>query len=108
MNGHMGSRSFLQISEYEGESGALNESFSDFFGTMLEFYLKNGNGNWTIGEDGYIFMHNGVVEKGLRDMADPTSTHFKEQPDTYKGLTWAYIELPLVMIMEVYIQIVAL
>ncbi len=42
---------------YRGESGGLNESMSDIFGTMAEFYRgTTGNtipatgGNWTIGE----------------------------------------------------------
>ncbi len=43
---------------YSGESGGLNESMSDIFGTMTEFYAKGGGtttipttgGNWTIGE----------------------------------------------------------
>ncbi len=43
---------------YSGESGGLNESNSDIFGTMVEFYVRSGGGttigttggNWTIGE----------------------------------------------------------
>ncbi len=35
---------------YSGESGGLNESNSDIFGTMVEFYARGGSGNWTIGE----------------------------------------------------------
>lgn len=35
---------------YEKESGALNESFSDIFGTMVENYHLH-NHNWTIAED---------------------------------------------------------
>ncbi|MBI1753115.1 MAG: M4 family metallopeptidase [Acidobacteria bacterium] len=43
---------------YSGESGGLNESNSDIFGTMVEFYTRSGGGttigstggNWTIGE----------------------------------------------------------
>jgi Zn-dependent metalloprotease len=33
---------------YRRESGGLNESTSDIFGTAIEFYA--GHGNWTIGE----------------------------------------------------------
>ena len=36
---------------YERESGALNESFSDIFGLMVERFGKNGSFDWTIGED---------------------------------------------------------
>jgi Zn-dependent metalloprotease len=43
---------------YSGESGGLNEAFSDIHGTMVEFYARGGSGaviggtggNWTIGE----------------------------------------------------------
>ena len=42
---------------YRGESGGLNESMSDIFGTMAEFYrgstgntIPSTGGNWTIGE----------------------------------------------------------
>ncbi|MBI3130155.1 MAG: M4 family metallopeptidase [Acidobacteria bacterium] len=42
---------------YRGESGGLNESMSDIFGTMAEFYrgssaatIPASGGNWTIGE----------------------------------------------------------
>ena len=42
---------------YRGESGGLNESMSDIFGTMAEFYrgstgttIPATGGNWTIGE----------------------------------------------------------
>ncbi|QRO01723.1 M4 family metallopeptidase [Archangium violaceum] len=44
---------------YAGESGGLNEANSDIFGTMTEFWVRNGRGNtigdtganWTMGED---------------------------------------------------------
>lgn len=45
---------------YAGESGGLNEANSDIFGTMTEFWVRNGQGatigdgtkgNWFIGED---------------------------------------------------------
>lgn len=36
---------------YAGESGGLNESMSDIFGTMIEFYSK-GRGGSTIGDTG--------------------------------------------------------
>jgi zinc metalloprotease ZmpA len=36
---------------YSGESGGLNESMSDIFGTCIEFYSRGGTGgNYTIGE----------------------------------------------------------
>ncbi|MEW6735758.1 MAG: M4 family metallopeptidase [Acidobacteriota bacterium] len=37
---------------YSGESGALNESWSDVFGAMVERYARGESGNtWKIGED---------------------------------------------------------
>ena len=38
---------------YSGESGGLNESTSDIFGTMVEFYAANANdpGDYLIGEE---------------------------------------------------------
>lgn len=62
---------------YQNESGALNESFSDIFGTAVEFYADPANADWLIGEDmGPIF----------RSMSNPNA---KNNPDTYKGLHWA-------------------
>jgi Zn-dependent metalloprotease len=48
---------------YEGESGALNESFADVFATMID------RNNWTIGEQ---VMQSGINATGvLRDLANP-------------------------------------
>lgn len=35
--------------EYEYQSGALNESFSDVFG----YFIEEGNNDWLMGEDCY-------------------------------------------------------
>ncbi|MEX2273217.1 MAG: M4 family metallopeptidase [Vicinamibacterales bacterium] len=56
---------------YEGESGALNESFSDMMGAAAEFFFQNrGTGSlqadWLIAED--------VIRPGgLRNLANPAS-----------------------------------
>jgi Zn-dependent metalloprotease len=71
-NGHNGLR-------YRGESGALNESFADIFGTCVEFYAKPATANWTIGEQVYI---NGDY---MRSMANPK---IRNNPDTYGGQYW--------------------
>ncbi|WP_396145683.1 CUB domain-containing protein [Flavobacterium sp.] len=68
--------------KYEGESGALNESFADIFGTCVEFYAKPSTANWTIGED--VKLPNGTF---LRSMSNPILGS-PPQPDTYKGLLW--------------------
>lgn len=64
--------------EYQGESGALNESFADIFGTLAERFIRTNHGrswNWTLGEDAVT----------IRSMSDP---HFYSQPDHYQGLYW--------------------
>lgn len=75
---------------YQGESGALNESFSDMFGTAIEFYAKgDSNANWTIGED-VVLQAPGF----FRSMSDPkapansNNPNFPPQPDTYLGDYW--------------------
>jgi Zn-dependent metalloprotease len=58
---------------YEGESGALDESFADIFGLMIERYARGGTFNWTILEDlGYV----------SRDLQTPANS-FTPQPQTY-------------------------
>ncbi|MCP1384974.1 M4 family metallopeptidase [Runella salmonicolor] len=74
--------------EYQGESGALNESISDIFGTALERHIminpqsaNNPNGwNWDLGED---------VGLALRNMANPLASLDVVQPDRYYGPNWA-------------------
>ncbi len=61
---------------YSYESGALNESFSDIFGTSIEFYGKPAMANWLLGDDiGYT----------IRSMSNPKA---KGDPDTYLGVNW--------------------
>ncbi|KAA1418024.1 M4 family metallopeptidase [Nocardioides humilatus] len=46
---------------YSGESGGLNESTSDIFGTMVEFFAANANdsGDYFIGEEFDLANHSG-------------------------------------------------
>lgn len=53
---------------YQGESGALNESFADIFGVLVELYAS-GNLNWSISKVG-------------RKLDNPNASN---QPDTYKA-----------------------
>ena len=64
---------------YQGESGALNESFADIFGTCIEFY-SGVNADWLIGEDVMI------GQPFMRSMSNPNAS---QNPDTYNGLHWA-------------------
>lgn len=52
---------------YQNESGAINESMSDIFGTLVEFDANN-NPDWEIGEDIYTPNTSG---DSLRSMSDP-------------------------------------
>ncbi len=61
---------------YQDEPGALNESFSDIFGTAVEWYADSTLGNWTIGED---------IGSPFRSMSNPTTYG---DPDTYLGTNW--------------------
>ncbi|MBK7434471.1 MAG: M4 family metallopeptidase [Chitinophagaceae bacterium] len=61
---------------YSGQSGAMNEGFSDIFGTAIEFYAKGASGNWNIGEN---------IGAAFRNMSNPNQF---SQPDTYLGTYW--------------------
>jgi Zn-dependent metalloprotease len=64
---------------YESESGALNESFSDIFGVVVDFYKNPATANYQMG-----------------DAMSPTHTPFRSMsnpneygcPDTYQGDYW--------------------
>jgi Zn-dependent metalloprotease len=61
---------------YINESGALNEAFSDIFGTAIEFFAVQEFADWTIGED------IGIV---IRSLSNPKVYN---KPDTYLGQYW--------------------
>ncbi|HRG52446.1 MAG TPA: M4 family metallopeptidase [Bacteroidia bacterium] len=61
---------------YQGESGALNESFSDIFGNMTEYTARPTDNSWEMGED----------IGAIRDMKTPNNY---KNPDTYNGTHWA-------------------
>ena len=50
----------------EGEPGALNEAFSDFFGKLIE-----NRGNWMMGGD--LFPHDTRGLQGIRNIAEPST-----------------------------------
>lgn len=75
--------------EYTGESGALNEAFSDIMGAAIEFFAKPEEANWLMGEE------MGIATPFLRSLSDPnapeefSSAYALPQPDTYNGDYWA-------------------
>ncbi len=84
---------------YSSESGALNESFSDIFGSCVEFYgqpdgrstypnVTAGRSDWLCGEDCWL------SSKALRDLRSPanpvTVGSGNEQPSRYKGTYWYF------------------
>jgi len=71
---------------YLGESGALNESFSDIMGISVKKYAT-GHNDWLIGNDVLIYASN------MRSMKNPNNSWdgVKPQPDTYNGTYWADI-----------------
>ena len=70
--------------DYHDEPGALNESYADFFGNLIE-----NKTDWLLGEDCYTPQ---IPNDALRDMADPARCG---QPDHYskyiKSGTQAYM-----------------
>jgi len=70
-----GLTSFTSNLTYSNEPGAMNEGFSDIFGTAIEFYARPAKADWLIGADFYT----------IRSMSNPNAY---AQPDTYKGTFW--------------------
>ena len=66
--------------DYSYESGALNESFSDIFGTAIEFYAKPATANFLMGEQ--ISVPAGTP---LRSMSNPNQYG---DPDCYTGTNY--------------------
>ncbi len=75
---------------YQGESGALNESFSDIFGEVVEA-LSTGGNDWIVGADFTVR----AGKNGLRSLSNPNDpTMLTQQPDTYQGDFWYEINPP--------------
>jgi hypothetical protein len=68
-----------------GEPDALNEGFSDIFGTTIEWYARPSQHDWIMGAD--ITCNSSGVQNhvGIRDMSNPNAF---QQPDTYQGTYW--------------------
>ncbi len=70
-----GLTTFTANLNYSYESGAMNEGFSDIFGTAIEAFARPTQNDWLIGADFYT----------LRSMSNPNAYG---DPDTYKGTNW--------------------
>ena len=75
---------------YEGESGALNESFSDLIGISVKKYVYGNDATWTIAEGAMVNYSN------MRNMAHPELSMDGSDPlpGFYKGNYWADPESP--------------
>jgi Zn-dependent metalloprotease len=95
-----GLTSHLSGLKYEGESGALNEGFSDVIGCTFEAWMYrkyntntdktddiDGVFDWLMGEDV------GKGMKYLRNMRDPNDAD-SPQPKIYKGKHWLHANGP--------------
>ncbi|MEI5909028.1 M4 family metallopeptidase [Bacillus spongiae] len=67
---------------YEAQPGALNESFSDVFGILVEADHE-GSVDWLLGEDVYT---PGVAGDALRSMANPTLYNQPDHMSNYQNL----------------------
>ena len=77
--GHELTHAVIQYSSgliYQAESGALNESFADIFGTAIEFY-DSPLANYTFSEK--TFFQSGGFTRSLKE------PKLKAQPNTYKS-----------------------
>ncbi|MDO4726247.1 MAG: M4 family metallopeptidase [Porphyromonadaceae bacterium] len=72
--------------EYQNESGALNESFSDIFGICIDFYT-NVSPNWTMGE---LLTKDGSFTRSMSDPSSNLLSDADKQPNTYKGNYWEF------------------
>lgn len=63
---------------YSGESGGLNESTSDIFGTMVEYYANNSSdpADYVIGEE--LFNNNANMSQAIRYMFKPDLDNYSQ------------------------------
>jgi bacillolysin len=61
---------------YSYESGAMNEGFSDIWGSCIEYYAAPTKSTWLVGEE---------IGGPIRSFSNPNAYG---QPDTYHGTNW--------------------
>jgi Zn-dependent metalloprotease len=72
-----------------GEPGALNESFSDISGFMVERYAEGSISDWLLGESVYAWPRSLKAPKsGGWHLINNGSQKVIGQPDTYRGQFW--------------------
>ena len=73
--------------EYQGEAGAINESFSDLMAISCKKWVEGNNASWVIGGKGQM-----ITKPNMRDMANPKNSGDAGKddacPDTYQGTYW--------------------
>ncbi|MEI7726609.1 MAG: M4 family metallopeptidase [Bacteroidota bacterium] len=67
---------------YSGETGALNEGFSDVMGKTIEWYVTPGDFNWVLASQ----RDNSTFE-ARRNLSNPSQFGL---PDTYHGKRWEW------------------
>ncbi len=84
------------------EPGALNESFSDIFGVLIERNTEGALNNWTIAEDAPVNIRGGTIVRSLANpgaflapaMGTPANgANFRSAlglPDTWQGPRWYF------------------
>ena len=82
--------------EYEGQSGAINESLSDIFGTAFERHMFTngapGQWNWTIGDD--VFTARSMIDPPSIAQGRDQNNQPIFQPDRFQGPNWRPIVPP--------------
>ena len=75
---------------YQDESGALDESFADIFGFMVEQFTEGGVSDWLMGEDAIVIrsFEDPNVEGSHYPIANDCGVVAVGQPDTYEGTFW--------------------
>ncbi len=78
--------------DYEAESGALDESYSDIFGEAVERYIR-GDCDYLVGNEITAGSNSGgplYFRNSVRSLINPQDTGWRieQQPDRYKGTGW--------------------